>query len=65
MFKVVAYHRTLHKYINWKKMQAHRLIVKGLTTRRQMIKYCMCPYKDTQKGLPEQELQLNTAHKCT
>ena len=36
MLNMVVYHRTLHKYINWNetKIQAHGLIVKGLTTGR-------------------------------
>ena len=34
--KMAVYHRTLHKYINWKtKYKAHKLIVKGLT------RYCI------------------------
>ena len=39
---MAVYHRTLYKYIN--KMEAHRLIMKGLTTRGGMTKYGGCPY---------------------
>ena len=46
MLKVVVYHTTIQKYINYKtKCKTDRLIVKGLTTGRQMTKCDVCPYR--------------------
>ena len=47
MFK---YYKTVQKYINWKTKNADRLIVKGLTNRREMTKYGVCQHIYTQKG---------------
>ena len=46
MLKVVVYDTTIQKYINYKtKCKTDRLIVKGLTTGRQMTKCDVYPYR--------------------